>query len=143
MLSIPTIRDRVVQGALKLILEPIFGADFQPGPFGYRPRKSAHDAVGRVRPESLQRKTVSSPSMRSIACWSEPVRSPAMRDGQRSSMSALRTIWPDQRPLRNSPGSERIEEESGVSVGVRKGRMSHSLSGPKRGGDRLISRASE
>src|SRR5450631_398378 len=41
-LSIPTIRDRVVQGALKLILEPIFEADFQPGSFGYRPKKSAH-----------------------------------------------------------------------------------------------------
>ncbi|MCP4903333.1 MAG: group II intron reverse transcriptase/maturase, partial [bacterium] len=49
MLSIPTIRDRVVQGALKLILEPIFEADFEPGSFGYRPKKSAHDAVERVR----------------------------------------------------------------------------------------------
>jgi RNA-directed DNA polymerase len=57
MLSIPTIRDRVVQGALKLILEPIFEADFQPGSFGYRPKKSAHDAVGRVRQGILQRKT--------------------------------------------------------------------------------------
>ena len=38
VLSIPAIRDRVVQGALKLILEPIFEADFQPGSFGYRPR---------------------------------------------------------------------------------------------------------
>ena len=47
-LSIPTIRDRVVQGALKLILEPIFEADFQPGSFGYRPRKTAHEAVNRV-----------------------------------------------------------------------------------------------
>jgi len=36
-LSIPCIRDRVVQGALKLIVEPIFEADFQPGSFGYRP----------------------------------------------------------------------------------------------------------
>ncbi len=57
MLSIPTIRDRVVQGALKLILEPIFEADFQPVSFGYRPKKSAHDAVGRVRLGILQRKT--------------------------------------------------------------------------------------
>jgi RNA-directed DNA polymerase len=48
MLSIPSIRDRVVQGALKLILEPIFEADFQPGSFGYRPRRSAHEAVHRV-----------------------------------------------------------------------------------------------
>ena len=39
VLSIPTIRDRVVQGALKLILEPIFEADFQPGSCGYRPKK--------------------------------------------------------------------------------------------------------
>ena len=57
MLSIPTIRDRVVQGALKLILEPIFEADFQPGSFGYRPKRSAHDAVERVRQGILQRKT--------------------------------------------------------------------------------------
>jgi RNA-directed DNA polymerase len=57
MLSIPTIRDRVVQGALKLILEPIFEADFQPGSFGYRPKKSAQDAVVRVRQGILHGKT--------------------------------------------------------------------------------------
>src|SRR5450756_2667332 len=48
VLSIPAIRDRVVQGALKLILEPIFEADFQPGSFGYRPKRTAHEAVERV-----------------------------------------------------------------------------------------------
>lgn len=48
VLGIPSIRDRVVQGALKLILEPIFEADFQPGSFGYRPRRTAHAAVHRV-----------------------------------------------------------------------------------------------
>jgi RNA-directed DNA polymerase len=48
VLSIPAIRDRVVQGALRLILEPIFEADFQPGSYGYRPKRSAHDAVARV-----------------------------------------------------------------------------------------------
>ncbi len=47
-LSIPAIRDRVVQGALKLILEPIFEADFQPGSFGYRPKRSASGAIQRV-----------------------------------------------------------------------------------------------
>ncbi len=56
-LSIPTIRDRVVQGALKLILEPIFEADFQPGSFGYRPKKSAHQAVDRVSRAIVQGKT--------------------------------------------------------------------------------------
>ena len=56
-LSIPSIRDRVVQGALKLILEPIFEADFQPGSFGYRPKKSAHAAIQRVRQAILEGKT--------------------------------------------------------------------------------------
>jgi RNA-directed DNA polymerase len=56
-LSIPSIRDRVVQGALKLILEPIFEADFQPGSYGYRPKKSAHEAVRRVSEAILQGKT--------------------------------------------------------------------------------------
>ena len=48
VLGIPSIRDRVVQGALKLILEPIFEADFQPGSFGYRPGRTAQEAVDRV-----------------------------------------------------------------------------------------------
>jgi RNA-directed DNA polymerase len=56
-LSIPTIRDRVVQGALKLILEPIFDADFQPGSFGYRPKKSAQGAIRRVSETILTCKT--------------------------------------------------------------------------------------
>jgi RNA-directed DNA polymerase len=56
-LSIPAIRDRVVQGALKLILEPIFEADFQPGSFGYRPKQSAHAAVRRVAQAIVQGKT--------------------------------------------------------------------------------------
>jgi RNA-directed DNA polymerase len=57
VLSIPSIRDRVVQGALKLILEPIFEAEFQPGSFGYRPKKSAHAAIQRVRQAILEGKT--------------------------------------------------------------------------------------
>jgi RNA-directed DNA polymerase len=44
-LSIPTVRDRVVQAALKLVIEPVFEADFLPCSFGFRPRKSAHDAL--------------------------------------------------------------------------------------------------
>jgi RNA-directed DNA polymerase len=57
VLSIPTIRDRVVQGALKLILEPIFEADFQPGSYGYRPKRSAHQAVSRVAKAIIAGKT--------------------------------------------------------------------------------------
>ena len=57
VLSIPAIRDRVVQGALKLILEPIFEADFQEGSYGYRPGRSAHDAVERVADAIVKYKT--------------------------------------------------------------------------------------
>src|SRR6266849_3089483 len=56
-LSIPSSRDRVAQGALKLILEPMFDADFQPGSYGYRPKKSAQAAVQRVSDAILQGKT--------------------------------------------------------------------------------------
>lgn len=41
VLGVPTIRDRVVQGALRLILEPIFEADFHGGSYGYRPERTA------------------------------------------------------------------------------------------------------
>jgi RNA-directed DNA polymerase len=57
VLSIPAIRDRVVQGAFKLILEPILEADFQPGSYGYRPKRSAHDAVHRVAEAIVTHKT--------------------------------------------------------------------------------------
>lgn len=57
VLSIPAIRDRVVQGALKLILEPIFEADFQPGSYGYRPARTAHQAVNRVAQAIVESKT--------------------------------------------------------------------------------------
>ncbi len=57
VLGIPTIRDRVVQGALKLILEPIFEADFQEGSYGYRPKRSAHAAIDRVAEAVVKNKT--------------------------------------------------------------------------------------
>lgn len=56
-LGIPTIRDRVVQGAVKLIIEPIFEADFQEGSYGYRPKRTAHQAVERVADAIVKGKT--------------------------------------------------------------------------------------
>jgi RNA-directed DNA polymerase len=56
VLSIPCIRDRVVQGALKLILEPIFETDFQSGSYGYRPQRTAHQAVQRVAQAIVENK---------------------------------------------------------------------------------------
>jgi RNA-directed DNA polymerase len=47
-LGIPTIRDRVVQTAAKLVIEPIFEADFDEAAYGYRPRRSAHEAIRAV-----------------------------------------------------------------------------------------------
>src|SRR5881296_3227165 len=57
ILGIPAIRDRVVQGALKLILEPIFEADFHDGSYGYRPKRTAQQAVARVAEAIVRNKT--------------------------------------------------------------------------------------
>ncbi len=56
-LQIPNIRDRVVQGALKLILEAIFEADFCPNSYGFRPKRSPHQALAEVRRSVLRRMT--------------------------------------------------------------------------------------
>jgi RNA-directed DNA polymerase len=48
-LGIPTVRDRVVQQAAKLVLEPIFEADFLPSSYGFRPKRSATQALERIR----------------------------------------------------------------------------------------------
>lgn len=58
-LGIPTLRDRVAQAALKLILEPIFEADFYPSSYGYRPSRRAQDAIAEIhhltsRPSSYE-----------------------------------------------------------------------------------------
>jgi RNA-directed DNA polymerase len=47
-LGIPTLRDEVVQAAIKLVLDPIFEADFQPCSYGFRPRRRAQDAIAEV-----------------------------------------------------------------------------------------------
>ncbi len=47
-LGIPTVRDRVVQAALKLVLEPIFEADFKPVSYGFRPKRRAQDAIAEI-----------------------------------------------------------------------------------------------
>ncbi|MDP2702025.1 MAG: group II intron reverse transcriptase/maturase [Candidatus Rokubacteria bacterium] len=57
VLGIPAIRDRVVQGALKHILEPIFEADCHDGSYGYRPKRTAQQAVDRVAEAIVRNKT--------------------------------------------------------------------------------------
>ena len=46
--TVPTARDRTVQAALKLVLEPIFEADFKPCSYGFRPKLRAHDAIAEI-----------------------------------------------------------------------------------------------
>jgi RNA-directed DNA polymerase len=53
-LSIPTVRDRVVQAATKIVIEPIFEADFLPCSFGFRPKRSQHDALQVLIDESWE-----------------------------------------------------------------------------------------
>jgi len=48
-LGIPTVRDRVMQMATKIVIEPIFEADFQPGSYGFRPKRSATEALEAIR----------------------------------------------------------------------------------------------
>ncbi|HDX9580810.1 TPA: group II intron reverse transcriptase/maturase, partial [Bacillus pseudomycoides] len=51
-LGIPTIKDRVVQMATKLVIEPIFEADFQDCSYGFRPKRNAHQAIAKIRKAS-------------------------------------------------------------------------------------------
>jgi group II intron reverse transcriptase/maturase len=53
-LSIPAVRDRIVQAAVKIVLEPVFEADMLPCSFGFRPRRSAHDALQVLIEESAR-----------------------------------------------------------------------------------------
>jgi RNA-directed DNA polymerase len=54
-LGIPTVTDRVVQAALKLVLEPIFEADFQSCSYVFRPNRRAHDAIAEIHHFATQR----------------------------------------------------------------------------------------
>lgn len=56
-LGIPCIRDRLVQMALTLILEPIFESDFEDCSYGFRPNRGAHDALGEIRQNILEGRT--------------------------------------------------------------------------------------
>jgi group II intron reverse transcriptase/maturase len=78
MLQIPCIRDRVVQGALKLILEAIFEADFCPSSYGYRPRRSPHRALAEVRRSVLRR--MSTVIDVDLSCYFDTIRHSVLLD---------------------------------------------------------------
>ncbi|MBU1144729.1 MAG: group II intron reverse transcriptase/maturase, partial [Firmicutes bacterium] len=57
-LGIPTVKDRVAQMAVKIVIEPLFEADFQESSFGFRPKRSAHQALKVVHYKSNRQKWV-------------------------------------------------------------------------------------
>ena len=91
-LGIATVRDRVVQAALKLVLEPIFEADFLPCSYGFRPNRRAHDAIAEIR-------TFAGPPHRyewavegDIAACFDEISHPALLDRIRQRISDKRVL---------------------------------------------------
>ncbi len=78
LLQIPCIRDRVVQGALKLILEAIFEADFCPNSYGFRPQRSPHCALAEVRRSVLRR--MSTVIDVDLSCYFDTIRHSILLD---------------------------------------------------------------
>src|SRR5689334_6150096 len=54
-LGIPIIKDRVIQMAAKIIIEPLFEADFKESSYGFRPKRSAHQALDRIRKDTAKK----------------------------------------------------------------------------------------
>src|ERR671919_2266615 len=77
-LQIPCIRDRVVQGALRLILEAIFEADFCPNSYGYRPKRSPHRALAEVRRSVMRR--MSTVIDVDLSCYFDTIRHSILLD---------------------------------------------------------------
>ena len=92
-LGIPTIRDRVVQTAAKLVLEPIFEADFEDSAYGYRPGRSGTDAIKDVHRHICRGYTdvVDADLSRyfDLACWYPPQQADRGSKVSRSSLPAL------------------------------------------------------
>ncbi|GAB3976670.1 group II intron reverse transcriptase/maturase [Actinoallomurus acanthiterrae] len=89
-LGIPTVADRVVQASLKLVLEPIFEADFQPCSYGFRPNRRAHDAVSEV--QYLTARSYEWVVEADIAACFDEISHPALMDRVRRRISDKRVL---------------------------------------------------
>jgi len=135
-LGIPTVRDRVVQTATLLILEPIFEADFEDCSFGFRPGRSAHQALDRIR-ENLQQGFVevydadlkgyfdSIPHDKLMACLQ-------MRIADRSVLNLIR-MWL-KAPVEESPESKAGRKERSGRNESKQGRRTYPRKGCPQGG---------
>lgn len=112
-LGIPTIRDRVVQTAAKLVLEPIFEADFDDAAYGYRPRRSAQQAVQRVHRALIEGRTQVVDADLSSYFDSIPhvelVRCLARRISDRRMLRLLRQWLKAPVKIRDARGRKRLE----------------------------------
>jgi len=89
-LGIPTVADRVVQASLKLVLEPIFEADFVPCSYGFRPNRRAHDAIAETR--FLASKTYEWVLEGDIAACFDEISHPALMDRVRVRIGDKRVL---------------------------------------------------
>jgi RNA-directed DNA polymerase len=89
-LGIPTIADRVVQASLKLVLEPIFEADFAPCSYGFRPNRRAHDAMAETR--FLASKTYEWVLEGDITACFDEISHPALMDRVRARIADKRVL---------------------------------------------------
>jgi RNA-directed DNA polymerase len=89
-LGIPTIADRVVQASLKLVLEPIFEADFVPCSYGFRPGRRAHDAMAETR--FLASKTYEWVLEGDIKACFDEISHPALMDRVRARIADKRVL---------------------------------------------------
>jgi RNA-directed DNA polymerase len=89
-LGIPTVADRVVQASLKLVLEPIFEADFVPCSYGFRPNRRAHDAIAETR--FLASKTYEWALEGDIAACFDEISHPALMDRVRARIGDKRVL---------------------------------------------------
>ena len=99
-LGIPTLRDRVAQMAAKMVLEPIFEADFEPNAYGYRPGRSAGDAIKRVHALLIQGYTdvVDADLSKYLDCSSDYPPFPGMAAKRSGEASGALILKPFRRP---------------------------------------------
>lgn len=89
-LGIPTVADRVVQASLKLVLEPIFEADFESCSYGFRPNRRAHDAIAETR--FLASKTYEWVLEGDITACFDEISHPALMDRVRARIADKRVL---------------------------------------------------
>ena len=131
-LGIPTVADRVVQASLKLVLEPIFEADFAPCSYGFRPNRRAHDAMAETL--FLASKTYEWVLEGDIAACFDEISHPALMDRVRARIADKRVLALVKAFLKAGILTEvgaRQETVTGTPQGGSATRKAHVVSGSR------------